>query len=198
MYGLAVGAVLCLSLVIFCIVLVVKPKNFGDYKTFFFSTGFKSNFYIIVVLSRLIISGIIPAFNDSNIGLITSIAVLSIFIISLIIFRPYKSIIRPIANSLVSIAVLSVYLAYSMNIIAETTWMTTYLPLILIVLLICCIVANIMVMIQHRFCNSLEMEMAKRDEYFDAMEESFENETKKQINLEGNGITYRVMQSQVK
>lgn len=118
MYGLAVGAVLCLSLVIFSVILVVKPKNFGDYKTFFFSGGFKSNFYIAVVVSRLIISGIIPAFNDSNIGLITSIAVLSIFIISLIVFRPYKTIIRPIGNSLVSIAVLSVYLAYSMNIIA--------------------------------------------------------------------------------
>lgn len=76
--------------------------------------------------------------------------------------------------------------------------MTTYLPLILIVLLICCVIANIMVMVQHRFFNSLEMEMAKRDEYFDAMEESFENETKKQINLERNGITYRVMHSQVK
>lgn len=60
-FGVAIGAVIVAALIAMMVVFVVKPKNFGDYKSFF-RGGIRSNFYIIVVVCRLVIAFSLSAF----------------------------------------------------------------------------------------------------------------------------------------
>ena len=43
---------------------------------------------------------------------------MSLLFISILVFKPFKELMRPLANCLVIVGVLGVYLAYSMNIVA--------------------------------------------------------------------------------
>lgn len=61
--------------------------------------------------------------------------------------------------------VLGVYLAYSMNIVAEATWLTTYVPVILMTVFLVAVLGNIMAMIKYRFCNNDSL-LAKNGGYF--------------------------------
>lgn len=163
-FGVAIGAVIVAALIAMMVVFVVKPKNFGDYKSFF-RGGIRSNFYIIVVVCRLVIAFSLSAFENPNLCLIASISVMSLLFISILVFKPYKELMRPLANCLVIVGVLGVYLAYSMNIVAEATWLTTYVPVILMAVLLVAVLGNIMAMIKYRFCNNDNI-LAKDEGYF--------------------------------
>jgi hypothetical protein len=51
------------------------------------------------------------------------------------------------------IIIISIYIAYKIRIVDEVEWITSYLPLLIIVLLLICVITNILLMIQYKFCN---------------------------------------------
>jgi len=51
------------------------------------------------------------------------------------------------------IVILSIYVAYKIRIVDEVEWITSYLPLFIIVLLLICVITNILLMIKYKFCN---------------------------------------------
>jgi nitrate reductase gamma subunit len=75
-YGVVIGGIAAIMLVFMAILLWKRPKHFGDYKIFFKSSNFNSNFYMIVIVFRLIIGISIPAFSDSIIGISIAIGVI--------------------------------------------------------------------------------------------------------------------------
>ena len=75
-YGVAMGGIAAVMLVFMGILLWKRPKHFGDYKIFFRSSCFNSNFYMIVIVFRLLIGVSIPSFSDSIIGISIAIGVI--------------------------------------------------------------------------------------------------------------------------
>lgn len=136
------------------VLLIRRPKNFGDYKNFFHSRCFHSNFYVFVIASRFVVGACIPGFTENIFGICIAIGVIGFEMLILLIFRPYKNNIRPFFNSSVIIITLGVYLAYKIKIIDEALWITTYIPLFLILILLACVIVNILLLIRHKFCDS--------------------------------------------
>lgn len=87
-FSVAIGAVVA-ALIVMMVVFVVKPKNFGDYKSFF-RGGIRSNVYIIVVVCRLVIAFSLSAFENPNLCLTASISVMPLLFIRILVFKPYK------------------------------------------------------------------------------------------------------------
>lgn len=116
-YGIAIGGIVVGLIVAEGILFIIKPKNFGDYKKFFYNQNHKHNFYIIVLLFRFILTAGITALSQTITGLCIGIGVLSLEIIILIIFKPYKANLRPILNAGVVVLTLAVYLSYKIKII---------------------------------------------------------------------------------
>lgn len=163
-YGIVIGVALCTLIAVLTVLLVKRPNNFGEYKTFFHSNSvYKSNFYVAIVVFRFLIVLSLCIFNHSLIGQVLAIATLGIEILFLLIFKPYVSNLRPILNSLVIVATLAVYLGYRCRIIDETEWMTTNVPLLLLIILLLCVIGNILMMIRYKLCDPAKDEMVKRD-----------------------------------
>lgn len=59
------------------VLLVIRPKNFGEYKTFFEPQTYKSNFYVLVILLRFLVSISIPCFSGM-IGLVMGIGAIGL------------------------------------------------------------------------------------------------------------------------
>lgn len=79
------------------------------------------------------------------------------------VFRPYQNNIRPFLNSIVIVTTLGIYLAYKIKIINEALWITTYIPLFLILMLLLCVILNILLLVRFKFCGSEESNAVKRD-----------------------------------
>lgn len=62
-HGIAIGGVFIAAIIIMTILYVFRPKNFGEYKELLGKTGFKSNFYILVIILRLVLAACIPILN---------------------------------------------------------------------------------------------------------------------------------------
>lgn len=152
-YGIVIGIMLCIVIAVLTLLLVKRPNNFGEYKSFFQNSVYKSNFYVVVVVFRFLIVLGLCLFNHSQVGQILGIVVIGVEIVILIIFKPYLYNARPILNCVVMVATLAVYLGYRCRIIDETEWMTTYVPLLLLVTLFLCVVANILMMVRHLLCD---------------------------------------------
>ena len=63
-FGIVLGMITLVGLVIYCPLLYFRPLNFGEYKSFFQRTHkLKINYYIIVILFRLLIPIAICSLN---------------------------------------------------------------------------------------------------------------------------------------
>lgn len=169
-YGLVLGGLALLLLLAMGILFCCRPKNWGEYKSFFHDTHrFRSNFYLLIILIRCIIGISIAAFSDSIMGISVAIGAILLEIIVIAIFRPYKHNIRPIMNGIVIVGVLAIYVNYKYKIVDETEWITTYIPVFLLILLLVCVIINILLMIREKFCNPESFQKAKRDQYLESM-----------------------------
>jgi hypothetical protein len=71
------------------------------------------------------------------------------------------------------------YFGYNYRIIDEIPWFTTYPPIILLAILMACVIVNGVLMLLHRFYNVEKRQKAKKDEYFESMENTMDVELRK-------------------
>lgn len=115
-------------------------------------------------------------------------------LLCLIIFRPYINNIRPILNTVMMLFTLAIYLNYRTHIVDEIQWITSYLPLFLLIGLLVCVVGNILMMVRNLFCDKKQGEKVKRDEYLGAMEDTLNSEARKNLQI-ANESTFRALGS---
>lgn len=64
MFGMVLGILLSIGLIVLAVLLVKKPANFGEYKEFFYNKSkLRENFYVIVIGLRILLAIGIPALN---------------------------------------------------------------------------------------------------------------------------------------
>ena len=78
MYSIVLGGLISLGLIALSILYVKKPKNFGEFKNFFVVSTLKSNFYLLVIILRILLTIGIGMFNSSIIGISLAISAMGI------------------------------------------------------------------------------------------------------------------------
>ena len=77
-----------------------------------------------------------------------AIGVTLVYLILLIAMRPYQKNVRPILNIIILIAILAIESVYKMNFYSQDAqFMTSYLPLFIVIFLLVLLLANIIFMI---------------------------------------------------
>lgn len=195
-YGVAIGGVLLVGLIAMTVLFWRRPKHFGEYKSYFDKTALKSNFYIVLIIFRFVLAVGLGMFNSNIAGITIAIAAVGLQLLCLVVFRPYVHNIRPILNSIVMLFTLAIYLNYRTHIVDETQWITSYLPLFLLIALLVCVIGNILMIIRDLFCERKgdEKERVKRDEYLGAMENTLNSEARRNLQL-ANENTVRALGS---
>lgn len=107
------------------------------------------NFYIIIIIFRLALIVCMCALNEYPECVYTSIAISLLQVIVLGVIRPYLSNIRPIFNSIMVLLIFIVYAIYRLSITDDSSWITTYLPFILVILLYIAVIVNAIFMVKH-------------------------------------------------
>ena len=133
-------------------------------------------------------------FNSNMTGITIAISAMGLQLLCLIIFRPYINNIRPILNTVMMLFTLAIYLNYRTHIVDETQWITSYLPLFLLIGLLVCVVGNIFMMVRNLFCDKKQGEKVRRDEYLGAMEDTLNSEARKNLQI-ANESTFRALGS---
>jgi len=112
--GVAMGIILLVFAIVYSILFMkAKMIKFGEFKNRF-SMEFKGQvFYFVMVIERLITSGVfvlgLPIISNAAVA-----GILAIQLIFIIIFRPYKSNIRPILNMSIGILIQGIFLGTSL------------------------------------------------------------------------------------
>jgi high-affinity K+ transport system ATPase subunit B len=137
------------------------------------------NHYITVVIWRIALAlDLIMLSNNKACGF-AAIGITAVYLILLIVMRPYLKNVRPILNVVVVLAILAIESVYKMNFYSQDAqFMTSYLPLFVVVLLLVLLLANVIFMI---------LEVKDRwkknqiDKYQKNDDESFDEELKKEL-----------------
>ena len=116
-FGIVLGIAMLTGLAILSVLLYFRPLNFGEYKDFFERDNMlKYNYYIVVVVIRLLLGIGISALNESNACLYMTLSICLIQLILVLVIRPYARNIRPVLNSFVMLFTVTVYAVYRLSI----------------------------------------------------------------------------------
>jgi len=141
--GMAFGGIIYAGLIAYIFLLKCSPKNFGEFKSFFKEGALNSHWYIIVILLRTIIGFLLGYMWESKMCGYVVVGVAGLWMAFGAAIRPYQSNLRPVINSLFVFALLGLYTyCNEMQNSSEVTFLTTYMPLIIIGLLFVALAFN--------------------------------------------------------
>lgn len=149
--GLALGFLLYLCLLTLLVLLARAANNFGEYKFFFRKGTIPQNWYIVVGSFRVVLGLVVGLLWDSNYCGYVLVGVVLFWAALGIIVRPYVSNVRPIVNSILLLAVVGIYcLCAATKDSEDVTFLTSYVPLILLGVLALALAFNLICIIVYK------------------------------------------------
>ena len=146
--GVVFGGLLQIAILVYLVLLVKKGKNFGEYKSFFHQGAIKSNWYIVVLIFRTLIGLLIGYFWSKEFCSYAVLSLAGVWMILGVIVRPYVSNVRPIVNTVFVFTILGLFMYADVNKDSNNvTFMTSYLPLWIIGVLILALIFNLVCLI---------------------------------------------------
>lgn len=106
------------------------------------------NHYAFVVFFRVLLAFDLIILSNNQACAFVALGITGVYTLFLIISRPYQNNIRPILNMVVILAILAVSTVYKLNnYTSEATFVTNYLPLFVVGLILALLLVNVVFMI---------------------------------------------------
>lgn len=148
MMGKAIAGILFIGLIVLLVLLYKKPLNFGEFKSYFNNSPIHLNHYAVVTFFRIFLAIDLIIFSSNNACGFAALGITAFYTLFLIITRPYLKNIRPILNMLAILAFLAIETIYKLNFYSsDAQFMTSYLPLFIIIMLLVLLLINVVFMI---------------------------------------------------
>lgn len=89
-FGIVLGILVSVGFIVYAVLLIKRPLNFGDYKEFFEKMHkLKYNYYLVAIIFRFLIVLGICVFNESLACTYFTISICLIQVLVLAVLRPY-------------------------------------------------------------------------------------------------------------
>jgi len=123
---------------------IVRPKNFGEYKSFFKQGSIQDKWYVVVFLERSALIATMSILGSNDIGIYVALGICAVCLVLQLIVRPYEHNIRPFINWIFITIVLGLYMFVKLNQDSENvTIMTSYVSFFIIGVLFAALLFNL-------------------------------------------------------